>query len=192
MIELFKRKKSIKIKSYAALKGETKELVDYTIKHGLRPNPILRVGRRQIKPKEFDFWKLKWNDIILLRHYLENKDVKAVHRLVYNVTDRQFLRLDLFNCSSCYKWVASKINEINEIEKDRIGSEPSGEEVNAGVERLNEFGYSVALDQLAGGDLSKYDYLLEQPYAKIFRKMCLDKTVHEIQQQNIKNARRKT
>ena len=192
MIGIFKRKKGVTIKSYSSLEGETKELVDYTIKHSLRPNPTLRKKRKDIKPKEFDFWKLKWNDIILLRHYLKEKDVKAVHKLVYGINDKDFLRLDLFNCSACYKWVASKINDINAIEKDRLASEPTSEEKEAGVDRLNEFDYSVALDSLAGGDLSKYDYLLNLPYAKIFRKMCLDKTIREIQQENLKNVSRKT
>lgn len=192
MIGIFKRKKGVTIKGYASLEGETKELVDYTIKHSLRPNPTLRKSRKDIKPKEFDFWKLKWNDIILLRHYLSQKDVKAVHKLVYGINDKDFLRLDLFNCSACYKWVASKINEINDIEKQELGHQPTGDEINAGVERLNEFGYTVALYQFRGTDISKDKELLATPYAKIFKELCMYKTIREINEQNQKNVSRKT
>lgn len=192
MIGMFNRNKAIKIKDYGSITGESKELVDYTIKFSLRENPILRRGRKNLKPKEFDFWRLLWNDIVLLRHYLDIKDVKAVHKLVYGITDKDFLNLNLMNCSACYKWVASKINEINEIEKAELGHQTTAEENGAGVERLNEFGYSVALYQFRGTDISKDKGLLNTQYAKIFKELCMYKTVRDIQEQNRKNASRKT
>lgn len=192
MIKLFNRPKNVRLIDYAHLKPKVKELVDYTVENSVKENPILKVGRKKVKPKQFDFWQLSWNDIVLLRHHLKDNDIEACLKLIYSISDSDFIKLQIFNCSACYKWIASKIKEINEIENANLGEEPSEEDKAAGVEKLEPFGFSVSLEQLTKGDSTKEDYYLNQPYAKIFKKRCLQKTLTDIQIQKNKNASSKT
>lgn len=185
-------KRNIKIKDYSSLSVEEKDFVDYTIKNSLKLNPVLRVGRRKVQPKKIDFWQLSWNDIILIRHYLSEKDICSVHKLLYNIEDKQFLLLNLFNSTAVYKWVAEQIKNISEIEKQELGDEPDVDEKEAGIEKLQEFDYAVALDVLSKGNLLQEDDILQKPYSVIFRKQCLNKVKAEIQKAYTENARRKS
>ncbi len=185
------KKRTINLKRYAFLSNEDKELIDYTIVNSLKPNPILRVGWKKRKPKQIDFWKLSGNDIVLLRHHISKHNIRAVHQLLYNISDKEFLKLDVFNCSACFKWACEQIKKINETENQELGDEPSIEDKNAGIERLSEYGYSVWVHQLSNGDITKEDEILKMPYSRIFKKRCLMYTLSDIQKQKQENARRK-
>ncbi|WP_228853258.1 hypothetical protein [Aegicerativicinus sediminis] len=182
----------LRIKDYPFLDDQTREYVDYIIQNSLRANPILRVGRKKVKPKQMDFWKLSWSDIILLRVYVGDKDIKAVNELVYGTSEKDFLKLQLLNSSACYKWVVDQLNHIAEIEKQELGDSVNNDLKEAGIDRLNEFGYSATLDELAKGNLLIYDQWLELPYMKIFRKLCLNKVKGEIQKNHNEIVSRKT
>lgn len=182
--------RNLRIKDYNTLNNEDKEFVDLTIKNDLKANPILRVGRKKKHPKKYDFWQLSWNDIILLRMYLSQKDINSIHKLLYKIEDNQFLSLNLFNSTAVYKWVAEQIKNISDIEKQELG-EPDSEDIEAGIDKLQEFDYAVTLDILSKGNLLEEDKLLQQPYSIIFRKLCLNKAKAEIQKAYMENARRK-
>ena len=178
---------------YPLLPQSVKEVVDFTVKESLRPNSALRIRSlipKTLMPKKSDLWYLPWSDIVELRVAVSEQNIYDVLRVVFGITEKQFLLLDLFNAFAAYKWIADEFQSIIEIEIQELASEPSEAEIDAGIEELQEFGYSVALDGLAKGDLLKYDDYLKLPYTKIFRKMCLDKKRYEINK-NLQDAGRK-
>lgn len=177
---------------YANLPIDAKEIVDYTIRETLRSNPELRINRKLIKPKQNNFWFLTWSDIIELRLAIANQNMFDVLKLVFKINEKQFMKLELFNAYAAYTWVANHFKLIIDAEISELASELSEEEKDAGAEDLQEFGYTVALDGLAKGDVLKYNDYLLQPYSKIFRKMCLDKTKYDINKQLQENASRKS
>lgn len=180
---------------YSQLSIDVKEFVDYTIQENLKPNPELRlksVLTKIVKPKQLNLWSLSWSDIIELRIAVSEQKMFEVLNIVFGINETEFARLDLFNAFSVYKWIVEQFKSIVEIESQELSSEMSDEEKEAGVEELQEFGYSVMLDGIAKGDLLKYDEYLKLPYVKIFRKMCLDKKRYDINKQMQENASTKS
>ena len=181
----------IRMCDYDNLPSEVKELVNYTITNNLKQNPILRL-KKDIKPKEDSLWFLNWSNIIELREALSEQDLRSAIKIVYGISENQFNQLEVFNLYAAYLWIANQFKEMMETEIEQLSFELGEDEKEAGAEDLQEFGYVVALDGLAGGDILKYDEYLRLPYAKVFRKLCLDKTRYEINKNMQKNASRKS
>lgn len=185
-----------KVKDYLNLKPEVKELVDYTVSQSLKANPILRkkgfLHTKKITAKQPDFWFLSWSDLVELREAVAEKNMTEALNIVFGIDENDFLSLEIFNAFAAYKWVVEQLTEIAKIESQELGHELTQDEKDAGVEALQEFGYTVAVDSLAKGNLLKYDSILKKPYAIIFRKMCLDKINNEIKKNLYENANRKS
>lgn len=174
-------KRSIRIKHYESLDGEDREFVDYTIKHSLRPNPKLRVGRKKLKPKSFDLWEMSWSDLILTWKYLEENNIQEVLKLHYGLREQDFLNLNIFNAFAVYKWVAGKVKEIDDVMKAELGDEPSSDEKAAGVDEFKRYDYLPTLKKLCNNDRTKYEWMLNQPFSWIFREISLLNTETEYQ-----------
>lgn len=182
---IFKRK--LKVYNYLQLNPETKDIVDYTIKYGLNDCKILVVGRKKFKPIFDDIFYLKWEQIIELQELVKDRNVFEVLKMIYKIDEKQFLKLNLYNCFSVYQFILSELQRMADIELQEL----SEEQKNAGQEQLNRFGYYNNLDFLAKGDILKYDELLKKPYAVIFRKLVLEKVKYDIEKNYIKNVSRK-
>ena len=178
------------IKDYISLEGIVKNDVDIVITV-LKPNMILRIKTFKIKPKKVDLWDLSWSDLILLREMIKEKNISGVLELIYSVSQEKFLELDVFNCFAVYKWINEQLALITKEEIFYLNDEPTQKEKDAGIDDLNEFGYTVSLDVLANGNILEYDNYLRKPYHQIFRKFRLNKTKNEIQKKYIDNASRK-
>lgn len=193
-IALFKSR--LKLSDYSTLTVEAKEVIDYTISESLKPNSVLRLGglfkTNIAKPKKENLWFLSWSDIIELRIAIAEENIFEVLRIVFEIDENEFTRIELLNAFSVYKWISEQYFEIAKIEVQELASEMTDEEKEAGAEDMQEFGYSVMLDSIAQGDLLKYDQYLKLPYAKVFRKMCMEKKRHDINKQMQENASRKS
>lgn len=193
-INIFKHRPTLA--AYSLLSGERKELIDYTIENSLKANPILRVrGKfrtRHIKPQQENLWMLKWNDMILLRKYIQEKDLLSFLKLMYGINDKEFNRLDVYNAFATWKWLTSEMFKIYEIEVQELEEDIPDELKDAGLEQLQRFEHVTSLDKMAGGDLTRYDEFLNITYAKVFRKMVMDKVLREINEKYKENVSRKT
>lgn len=185
-------KRSIRIKHYESLDGEDREFVDYTIKHSLRPNPRLRVGRKKLKPKHFDLWASSWSDMILTWKYLEENNIQEVLKLHYGLREQDFISLNIFNALAVYKWVAEKVKEINDVMQAELGDEPSNDEKAAGVDEFKRYDYLPTLKKLCNNDRTKYEWMLNQPFSWIFREISLLNTETEYQRNYQEVVSRKT
>lgn len=181
---------------YTRLKGSRKELIDYTIQNYLVSNPILRTQKWfrtiNVKPKDFNLWMLSWNDIIVLKKQLADKDLIGLLKLMYGIEEKQLFKLDAYNVFACWKWVSEEMNKLIEIEIKELEDDIPDELKEAGIEQMERFDYAPALDKLAGGDITRYDEFLKLPYAKIFRKLVMDKVVRDITETYKENVSRKT
>lgn len=187
--------KCVSLKEYIELQGDKKDFVDHIIKNNLNANPILRLRKenkiKEKQPKESSLWAFSWNDIVLLRVYMQENNMIEILKIVYDISEKALLKADVFNVFSCYNWIIQELQHIGQSEKDELYNELTPAQKNAGVEKLQRFDYVVTLDHLAGGDLLKYDAILELPYSSIFRKLALDQTKHEIQEHYMKNQTKK-
>jgi hypothetical protein len=189
-------KNTLKLSDYSSLTLEAKEVIDYTIAESLKANSVLRLRgllkSTIAKPKKDNLWFLSWSDIIELRIAIAEENIFEVLRIVFDINEKEFAKIELLNAFSVYKWISEQYFEIAKIEVQELASEMTDEEKEAGAEDMQEFGYSVMLDSIAQGDLLKYDEYLKLPYAKVFRKMCMEKKRHDINKQMQENASRKS
>lgn len=77
-------------------------------------------------------------------------------------------------------WIKSQLEFIFAIELNYLSTDPDPKMVAAGLHKLNELGELPVLDQLAQGDILKYDLIEALPYFKVYEKLKLDKITGEI------------
>lgn len=58
---------------------------------------------------------------------------------------------------------------------------PSSEQIAAGIDKLNQYGFFATLHSIAGGDPLKYDDMLNQPADTIYQTLLMDFEVSEYQ-----------
>lgn len=93
---------------------------------------------------------------------------------------------------SFFNYLTHGLEHINKLEK-LLEYEPTSEEVRAGIEEFDQFGYFVTIDRLAGGDPLKYEKIVKLPYDVVYSKLLLSKTdaifqkrYHEVLKQKYK------
>ena len=77
-------------------------------------------------------------------------------------------------------WIKSQLEFIFAIELNYLATDPDPKMVAAGLHRLSELGELPTLDQLAQGDILKYDLIEALPYFKVYEKLKLEKITGEI------------
>ncbi len=188
-------RKRPRLKDYPSLQPEVRELVDVTIKDHLKPNPVIRrrsmIRTKKLRALKPNFWLMKWIDLVHLREAVEKQNMTRAMGIVFGISEKHMQSLDMFNAFAAYKWIIDQLVSMAEIEKQQLGSELDNDEKQAGAERLMDFGYTAAVDNIARGDLLKHEAVLQKPYAVVFRKMCLDKVNNDIRKQYQENVNRK-
>lgn len=189
-------KSRLMLSQYPALPSDVRDFVNYTVLGSLKSNNQLRVNglfnHKVIKPKKDNLWFLSWSDIIELRMAIVDENMFEVFKIVFGIDQKDFVRLEMFNAFAVYQWVSSQLTDMIKIEFQELSNDLTDEEKEAGAEELQEFGYSLTLDVLTKGDLLKSDDWLSLAYAKIFRKLCIDKKRYDINKTLQENASRKS
>lgn len=179
---------------YLFLDSTEKELIDDVIKNYIKPNPILRSKKLFLKsnhkPVHDSFWNLSWQDLILIRKAIINEDILELLKIVYEVSEKQFLKLEVFNVFSCYKWIVERLEVLKLAEEERLHSEMTNEEIEAGAEELQEYDYYNSLKAMCP-DLLKHDDYLKLSYSIVFREMAHSKLTNDINRKFQENAARK-
>jgi hypothetical protein len=188
-------RKRLTLGQYGRLPAPMREVIDFTIASGVKPNKIMRIrsrlSTREITPKNENLWTWSWGEIEILRSAIMTNNISAVFELAYGITAKDLAKVEMFNAFACYKWVVKQMEQIAEVEMMRLSSELTSEEKDAGYEDLQEFGYSVALSGLAQRFLDQ-EKILKKPYQVVFKELCLQKKLNEISKTYQENASRKS
>lgn len=90
-------------------------------------------------------------------------------------------------------YLFEELSTINEVESKMLGHQPINEEVQAGIERFEQFGHYGQLLKLAGGDPLKVDEVKKMRYEDAFLFLAYDKTTYDFQEElaNIRTRRMK-
>lgn len=164
---------------------EEKEFVEHVIKNYVKPNPILRKYRlfrfnaKEIKPKKENFWNLSWQDILMIRKSFKDENLFETFRIVYGITEKEFMLLEIFNVFAALKFITDQLEMLRNAEEERLQSELTADEIEAGAEELQEYDYYNSLKAMEP-DLLKHDELLKLPYSIIFRDMAHTKKLNDI------------
>ena len=83
---------------------------------------------------------------------------------------------DLFQFFSFFNYCKEEIERVNIMEENALGYTPTTDEERAGIDRFNKFGYVLAIDSLAKGNVLKWNEVKNIPYEDAFMKLMIDKT----------------
>lgn len=83
-------------------------------------------------------------------------------------------------------WVKDQMESISKMEQEFLNSEPDSDMMAAGINELQQFGDMNVIDQLAGGDILKYDAVKSLRYNVIFDKQYKMNIESRIQKKLIK------
>ena len=78
------------------------------------------------------------------------------------------------------KWILGELEKLSLKEISNLSVQLTPEEIEAGFEDMNKFGYKATTDALALGNVLKWDEIEAEPYHKIFTKLLIQKTKAEI------------
>ncbi|WP_298118106.1 hypothetical protein [Flavobacterium sp.] len=178
-----KFKFNITMLEYSLLNEEDKDLVDYTVKNFIKSNKILRVKKffRQIdlQPKVNTLWELSWEDLLLLRSAISKSDIDSIFNIVYELKPEQMKSLEVFNVFASFNWISDELKAISNAEMERLHSELTNEEKEAGAEELIDYGYYSTLKAMCP-DLLKHNEYLKLSYSIVFRDMAHTKLINKI------------
>jgi hypothetical protein len=93
--------------------------------------------------------------------------------------DEKLLTLDVFSFFAFYRYVESEVVRVSEIEQKLLSHEPTADEVAAGIDRFNKFGVAIQIDNLAKGDITKWEAIRKMPYEHCLLKLVMDKTAND-------------
>jgi len=151
---------------------------------------LIKNGKRSSKLFNFDFESLiylKWG---LLKEQLpslmQTGDLEQLFFLM--LQDRkQFVflsdvqNIEVNKAMSFFLWIRDELKTISELESNYLRSDPDVKLLQAGINKLDQFGLMNTLDNLAKGDILKYDLIRELPYNVVFDKQYLEVTKSEIE-----------
>ena len=83
-------------------------------------------------------------------------------------------------------WIKDELETIKELEKTYLSSEPSAKMFQSGINKLDQFGIMNTVDNLARGDILKYELIKKQKYNVIFDKQYREVITNEIQNKLVK------
>ncbi|MDI9256332.1 hypothetical protein [Flavobacterium sedimenticola] len=162
---------------------EQKEFVEHVVKNYVKPNPILRKYRflrsKDLKPKQENFWNFSWQDILMIRKSFKDENLFETFRIVYGITEKEFMLMEIFNVFAALKFITDQLEMLRNAEEERLHSELTPEEIEAGAEELQEYDYYNSLKAMEP-DLLKHDELLKLPYSIIFRDMAHSKVLNDV------------
>lgn len=88
------------------------------------------------------------------------------------ITLKQVSNITLFDFFTFCHWLDSQMIRLYNMELT-LSSEISGPEKMAGVDVFRKFGYYIMISDLAGGDITKIDAVLNITYSTAFTEMKL-------------------
>lgn len=179
---------------YLDMEPDAKDFIDDVIKNYVKENPVLRTRKwflkKNVGPKEVDFWNLSWKDIVMIRIAFNESNLFDVMNIVYGINQKQFLKLEILNVFACYKFITEQMKMIETAEEERLSSDMKDEDKEVGAEELLEYGYYNSLRAVCP-DLLKQEEYLKLPYSIIFRELAISTLINNINIKKQENAARK-
>lgn len=158
----------------------TQKDFDFLIKNGKRSSILLN----------FDFESLiylKWTTLkeVLPELFAKNNFEELFYLMLkdrgVNLFKVDIQNIEINKAMSFILWIIDELKSVNELEKAYLTSDPDVKFLQAGGNNLNKFGLMNTLDNLAKGDILKYDLIRQLPYNVVFDKQYLEVTKSEIE-----------
>jgi hypothetical protein len=117
-------------------------------------------------------WGKKVEAHMALQH---NNTLAGIVDVVKHYTDEDCQQMRLAELIPLYLDIANQLVAILETEKATLSTEPTTQQIEAGMHLFDQLGYFNAIDDLAGGDPLKYDAVLDLEYSVVYSKLLKNK-----------------
>ncbi|OCK42536.1 hypothetical protein BA195_10190 [Tenacibaculum soleae] len=131
---------------------------------------------------------LKLKDVEFIKQNLTSEndgDLISIISMVQGIKNSEVLHLDVIQVFSLINSIKEQIQKINRAELSSLSVDNTNikwESVN-GSERIAKFGIYNTIDNLAKGDILKWNAIFELPYSDVFMKLLMDKTNNDLQKE---------
>jgi len=121
--------------------------------------------------------------VVLPELFKHNNDIKVIESIML----QQYRRFDIKKSDwkqliYFIKWVNIELANLNKAENDELSTPPDLKMMNAGVNKMNQFGYRPVIARIAKDWNMSIDDVWALPYHTIYSKMKEDKVWSEIQE----------
>lgn len=151
---------------------------------------LIKNGKRSSKLLGFDFESLiylKWTTLkeVIPDLFAKNDFETLFFLMLKDRGQNWFLidiqRIEVNKAMSFILWIIDEIKSIKELESTYLKADPDIKLLQAGINNLDKFGIKNTLDNLAKGDILKYDEIRGLEYSVVFDKQFLEVTKNEIE-----------
>jgi hypothetical protein len=172
--------KDITVEEY--ILTEDKSLIDVILQN-IRPKQSIALKYKdlyyKIQPRKKDLFEIEYKWIIKIKQNLSQANLNAVKEILSGMfpinTDQQFYNCSVFDVFAAYAWIVEEIENIYDVEKEKLHKKPTQKQIAAGIEEFDQLDDVPSIDGLANGDVSRWDEVLELPYGVVLRKTLLNK-----------------
>lgn len=142
-------------------------------------NFLVKNGKRTSILLNFDFESLIYSSWGMIKETIPELCLKGeFDKLFYlmlkergvNVFVNDLHQIPFKKAVAFILWIKDEMNTIQELEKTYLVSSPSAKMFSAGINKLDQFGILNTIDNLAGGDIFKYDEVKKLRYSLVFDK----------------------
>ena len=154
-------------------------------------NFLVKNGKRSSKLLNFDFESLIYCSWGLLKETLPDLFAKGEFDKLFllllkdrgiNVFLNDCQQIEVNEAMSFILWIRDELETIKTLEQTYLVSNTSAKMFAAGINRLDQFGIMNTLDNLANGDILKYDEVRKLRYNVVFDKQYMEIIKGDIQQ----------
>jgi len=179
------------LKRKEELNLDNMEIKNFTLGRFARQNPDLIssyvTALQYVRPyptnKKIISLKLREVEFIKSKAFGDNQeDILKIVSLVQGISEKKVLKIKIIKFYGLLNSIRKQLERIYNAEKNGLESEQvnvAWEMVN-GSEKMAKFGILNTLEDLSGGDATKYEYYLEQKYSWIFSILRMRKTAKEL------------
>ena len=123
--------------------------------------------------------------IVKLKKYYSNltpEAMVAMVKMVFGIKNEVQMQFKIVEYFPAVNFIVNGLDKIIELEVKRLTSQPKEELIMAGVEKMQVYGDLNTIDQLAGGDMLKWNEIEKMPWQYVFTKLCMEKDRADIQE----------
>lgn len=153
-------------------------------------NFLIKNGKRSSKLLNFDFESLiylKWTTLKeTLPELFSKNDFEELFFLMLkdrgiNCFKDDVSNIEVNHAMSFILWLIDEMKTIRELETTYLKSDPEIKLLQAGINKLDQFGLMNTLDNLTKGDILKYDQIRQLPYNVVFDKQYMEVIKNDIE-----------
>jgi hypothetical protein len=167
------------------------ELINYKLGEFLqKDSDLITEYTRVLKylepiPTANDIKNLKLKEVEYIKKNIDNDEALAeIFKYAEGIDEKQLMKMKITTFYGLYNSIVKQLEAILNAESTHLVSIHSNYKWEAveGSKRLSVLGILPMVDNLAGGDILKYDSILNMNYQTVFKKLMLDTLKGDIQQ----------